>query len=118
MNYCWRIKLLQTTNSSRKKSFIELKHLKVLTNYLHHQMDETASDPFGYFYLMPKLHKLPLWIQPVCSDCGRLSHGLRQWIDQVLQPIVKDHDTYFKNSFELKKLLDPPCLPQHASLFT
>jgi hypothetical protein len=68
--------------------------------------------------LMPKLHKSPLVTRLVCSDCGSLPHGLWRWIDQVLCPIVKDHDTSFKNSFELKKLLDPLRLPQNASLFT
>jgi hypothetical protein len=81
-------------------------------------MDETASNPLVYFYLMPKLHKLPLLTQPICSDCGSLPHGLGQWIDQVLQAVVKDHDSYFRNSFELKKLLDPLRLPQNVSLFT
>jgi hypothetical protein len=99
-----------------------VKHRKVLTNdktnYLCRWLDNAASNPFGYFYLMPKLHKLQLSTQPVFSDCGSLPHGIGQWVDQVLQQIVKDQDTYFKNSFELKKLLYLLRLPQNASLFT
>ncbi|KAL7534531.1 hypothetical protein ACHAXR_005939 [Thalassiosira sp. AJA248-18] len=67
---------------------------------------------------MPKLHKTPLKTRPVCSDCASLPHALGQWVDEMLQPIVKAQPTYFKNTFALKKELNDLKLPANASLFT
>ncbi|KAL7532009.1 hypothetical protein ACHAXR_004375 [Thalassiosira sp. AJA248-18] len=98
------------------------KHRKTLTDtevkYLRKKLDETEKDPFGYFYLLIKLHKTPVSTRPVCSDCASLPHALGQWVDEKLQPIVKAQRTYFKNSFELKQELDKLILPPNASLFT
>jgi len=97
-------------------------HRKALTDsavkFIRKKLDETIEDPYGYFYLMPKLHKTPLKTRPVCSDCASLPHALGQWVDEMLQPIVKTQPTYFKNSFALKKELDELTLPANASLFT
>ena len=73
--------------------------------YLRKKLSETADEPFGYFYLLYKLHKTPVKTRPVCSDCASLTHALGQWVDEQLQPIVKAQHTYFKNSFELKEEL-------------
>lgn len=82
-------------------------------------MEKARSDPFGYFYLLAKLHKTPVSTRPVCSDCASLPHSIGKWIDRQLQPIVRQQHTYFKNSFELKGLLDTmDILPANACLFT
>ena len=75
--------------------------------YIRKKLAETAEDPFGYFYLTYKLHKTPIKTRPVCSDCASTPHALGQWVDVMLQPIVKAQEAYFKDTFELKKLLDP-----------
>ena len=81
-------------------------------------MEEAKDDPFGYFYLLYKLHKTPMSSRPVCSDCASLPYSLGEWVDLMLQPIVKAQPTYFKNSFELKQELNKLELPPNASLFT
>ena len=79
---------------------------KIITDgqisYIRKKMDEAMEDPFGYFYLLIKLHKTPISTRPVYSDCASLPHALGQWVDELLQPIVKAQPNYFKNSFELK----------------
>ena len=57
--------------------------------YLEKKLKETKEDPFGYFYLLYKLHKSPVKTRPVCSDCASTPHALGQWVDEMLQPIVK-----------------------------
>jgi len=86
--------------------------------YLRMKLKETSDDPFGYFYLLYKLHKEPISTRPVCSDCGSLPHALGQFVDEMLQPIVKAQHTYFKNSFELKQELDTITVPPNASVIT
>ena len=81
-------------------------------------MDKALKDPLGYFYLLIKLHKLPIAGRPVCSDCGSLPHALGRFVDATLQPIVQDQALYFKNSAKLKTDLEDLALPANASLFT
>jgi hypothetical protein len=87
-------------------------------NFIRAHLDKAMDDPLGYFYLLIKLHKLPIAGRPVCSDCGSLPHALGRYVDRELQPIVKDQALYFKNSVELKTELDALALPANASLFT
>ena len=70
-----------------------------------------AADPFRYFYSMYKVHKTPIKIRPVVSDCASVTHPLGKWVDVMLQPIAQGMQTYFKDSFELKKLLDATTVP-------
>ena len=87
-------------------------------NFIREHMDKSMADPIGYFYLLIKLHKLPIAGRPVCSDCGSLPHALGRYVDNALQPIVQDQALYFKNSAELKTELESLTLPANASLFT
>jgi len=89
------------------------------TRYIREHVEKARTDPFGYFYLLAKLHKTPISTRPVCSDCASLPHSVGKWVDRQLQPIVQDQATYFKDSFELKYLLDTlDDLPPTACLFT
>ena len=72
--------------------------------YIRKKLKESKSDPFGYFYLLYKLHKTPIKTQPVWSDCTSPPHALGEWVDEMLQPLVKAQTTYFKDSFCLKKM--------------
>jgi len=55
---------------------------KQVVDYIRKKLDLTFKDPFGYFYLLYKLHKDPISTRPVCSDCGSLHHALGQWVDE------------------------------------
>ncbi len=89
------------------------------TKYIQDRAEKARADPFGYFYLLVKLHKSPVSTRPVCSDCASLPHSIGKWVDRQLQPVVQRQPTYFKNSFDLKSLLDNmECLPTNACLFT
>ena len=86
--------------------------------YIRDKLDSSAKDPFGYFYLLYKIHKPTLSTRPVCSDCASTPHALGQWVDEMLQPIVKNQPTYFRDSFALKYELNNLTVPENASLFT
>ena len=68
--------------------------------------------------MLYKLHKTPIKTRPVCSDCASLPHALGEWVDEMLQPMVKAQHTYFRDSFALKKELDALTLPANSSLLT
>ena len=87
-------------------------------NFIRKHLEDSAKDPLGYFYLLIKLHKQPISGRPVCLDCGSLPHALGHWVDETLQPIVKDQAFHLKNSTALKEELECMELPPNASLFT
>jgi hypothetical protein len=107
-----RKEIFQWTRDYRENLTDEIVH------YIRHHLDTTIKDPFGYFYLLIKLHKTPISTRPVCSDCASLPHALGKWVDTQLQPIVQRQKTYFKNSQALKHLLDNMHLPSNAKIFT
>ena len=96
----------------------EKAHKSAQRVYLGKKLQESKGDPFGYFYLLYKLHKTPVKTRPVFSDCFFVPHALGQWVDEMLQPIVQAQGAYFKDSFALKKLLDTLNLIDIYSLIT
>ena len=89
------------------------------TRYIREHIEKARKEPWGYFYLLAKLHKTPVSTRPVCSDCASLPHSVGKWVDKQLQPIVRKQRTYFRDSFELKRLLGHlDTLPPNACLFT
>ena len=80
-------------------------------------------EPFGFFYLMYKIHKAKnkdgRWPTcPVCSDCGSLLHSLGKWITTMLLPIAQEQDSYFENSLALKELIEDMFVPNNSELFS
>jgi len=70
-------------------------------------------------YQSYKIHKRPINGHfPVCSDVSSLPHGLRKWVDQLLQPIAHAQPPYFKDSFALKTLFSDIKIPNNTLLFT
>ena len=68
------------------------------------------KDPYGYFYLLYKVHKprkigAPVPTRPVCSDCGGIMKPIGKWVDVKLQSVAQSMRTYIKDSFERKKIL-------------
>lgn len=88
------------------------------TKYIRKKTDDSAEDPFGYFYLMYKVHKSPLKTRPVVSDCGSCTYALAKWVDIQLQPIVQELPFYFRDSFDLKELiLNPAIVPARSRVW-
>ena len=98
------------------------KYYKVLDKdsreYIIQKTRANANDPYGYFYLMYKVHKSPLKTRPVVSDCASIVHPLGKWVDTQLQPMAKSMPTYFQDSFALKELLSITSIPIGARVFT
>jgi hypothetical protein len=89
------------------------------SKFIRYHTTKNRKEPFGYFYLLAKIHKSPLSTRPVCSDCASIVHPLGKWLDLTLQPIVKEQFAYFKDSFSLQRqLIDLGTLPSNASLIS
>ena len=85
-------------------------------------MDTSQASPFGQFYILYKIHKGMKdgrWpTRPVCSDVSSFPHGLGKWVTEQLQPVAQAQPSYFKDTFELKDLLDGLEVPPNGFTFT
>ena len=64
------------------------------------------------------MHKYSLKTRPVCSDCTSTPRALGIQEDHMLQPIVNATSSYFKNSFDLAKLLKNLRVSKKCSIFS
>ena len=77
---------------SETKGWLQAHHRvlpRMTKNYISSKLTAISIYPFGYFYLLYKLHNNSVTTKPVCSDCATIPHALEQWVVEMLQPIFK-----------------------------
>ena len=97
-------------------------------NFIKNHVNTNLDSPFGQFYVLYKIHKGlnddGKWpTRPVSSDVTSLPHALGKWVTEALIPIQISQPSYFKDSFELKAILDtlefsPNALPFTADAYS
>lgn len=87
--------------------------------YIHYHTRQ-LGDTLPQFYLLMKVHKIPLKTRPIVSFPGSLFHPLGVWIDKHLQTVAKTFPTYLQSSFDLLEDFKTLQLPPHRRyrLFT
>jgi hypothetical protein len=85
--------------------------------YLQRYM-EGVTDPYSYFYLLAKVHKIPWRTRPIVSTVGSVAYGLARWVDIQLKEIIKLLPYTVSSSYELSKKLRAINVPSTASLYT
>ena len=92
-----------------------------MVQYIRKQLKKGISDPFAYFYVMPKIHKpgpKGSKTRPVSSSCNSLQQPLSKWLNEILFPLAASQQLYINNSFEFKReLIKTPIDPSY-SIFT
>jgi hypothetical protein len=88
--------------------------------YLNRSLAQ-CIDPFGAFYLLMKVHKvpmLPMSTRAIMYASGTLLFALGVWTDIKLQPFAIRQRSYFKSSQVLKTQLNDVVVPPNSFLFT
>ena len=78
------------------------------------------------FYVLPKIHKehngtFPIGNpgRPIVSACNSRTENISGFIDEILQPHVKNLDSYVKYTADfLRRLQNVPCVSKKAFLVT
>lgn len=95
---------------------------RMATKYIRKHLGANRKSPFGQFYILYKIHKGQKngrWpTRPVCSDVTSLTHAVGKWVNEMLTPVQQAQESYFQDSFALKKMLDEMEVPPNALLFT
>ena len=91
--------------------------------FISRHINSNMDSPFGQFYILYKIHKGigndGKWpTRPVSSDVTSLPHALGKWVTEALLPIQSQQQSYFKDSFELKAILDKLAFAPNALPFT
>jgi hypothetical protein len=55
----------------------------------------------SHIYFIPKIHKSPIALRPICASIGSSTYIASKYLDIVLQPIMKNIKSFIKNSSEL-----------------
>jgi hypothetical protein len=97
---------------------------KILTQneetYLKRSLAQ-CIEPFGAFYLLMKVHNipvLPMSTRSIMSASGTLLFALGVWTDSKIQPFSTRQIAYFKSSQVLKTQLNDVVVPPNSFLFT
>ena len=100
--------LLGQLIKGQKEKTISDDEIKYIRKHKH--CERNRKDPYGYFYLLYKVHKTrklgaPVPTRPVCSEYGGITNPIGKWIDVNLQPVAQSTRTYIKDYFEFKRII-------------
>jgi hypothetical protein len=97
---------------------------KILTNNKETYVKRSIAqciDPFGAFYLLMKVHNIPMIpmsTRAIMSASGTLLFNIGVWTNSKLKPFARRQRAYFKSSQVLNTQLNDVVVPPNSFLFT
>ena len=64
-------------------------------------------------YFLPKLHKTPVGMRPICASQGWITYWTSVYIHMTILPLLKRIQSYISNSAQLVAMLDKIKPPEH-----
>ena len=75
----------------------------------------------GNLYCLPKIHKSPGDLRPprwpICNSRNTPMEKISQWVDEQLQPLVKDLPSYVKDDNDFLRKIRDRCLRNRVVIF-
>jgi hypothetical protein len=131
LNYV-RLEVIPTSVEVFEKLIKQLKKIKQFSNYksqlaqyifsLDPRCDRTlamnADVPFSTFYLLAKVHKIPIGSRPIVASMGSATYNASKYVDFILQPVMRSFNSILLNSLELNRHLECSKFPPSTVLWS
>ena len=81
-------------------------------------LSHTPNPPrIPVFYTLTKTHKVNLSSRPIISGCDSPTERISAFVDSLLQPIIKEQQSYIKDTTQFINFIEGTRVPQNAVLF-
>lgn len=95
------------------------KRTKLATKLLEHAPKQRTDIPLtrpARFYVVMKMHKTPIASRPIASSINTITHNCSKYLDNILQPIMKQIKTYVSSSTQVVATLAQRTFPNTSVL--
>ena len=105
--------MVDETSKKVRKIITELyqkKHIDEMT-FKHRTLHA-----FQFFTLLQKTHKVNMSSRPIISGCDSPTERISAFVDTLLQPIMKEQQSYIKDTIQFINFIEGTTVPQNATL--
>ena len=95
---------VKETSKKVRKIITELYQKKHIDEMTFKWLSQTPNPPrIPVFYTLTKTHKVNLSSRPIISGCDSPTERISAFVDSLLQPIMKEQQSYIKDTTSLKE---------------
>ena len=96
--------MVEETSKKVRKIITELYQKKHIDEMTFKWLSRTPNPPrIPVFYTLTKTHKVNLSSRPIISGCDSPTERISAFVDSLLQPIMKEQQSYIKDTTSLKE---------------
>jgi hypothetical protein len=109
---------------ARCQDFMDKDHIRnnipsECLKYIDKFFENLQAPSLCKFHGLPKVHKSPLTLRPICSNINFPTYGISRVVDIMLQDLVKQLPSFINNSLSLVITLEKVTIPPgNVTLFT
>jgi len=109
--------MVEETSKKVRKIITELYQKKHIDEMTFKWLSQTPNPPrIPVFYTLTKTHKVNLSSRPIISGCDSPAERISAFVDTLLQPIMKEQQSYIKDTTQFINLIEGTRVPQNAIL--
>ena len=109
--------MVEETSKKVRKIITELYQKKHIDEMTFKWLSRTPNPPrIPVFYTLTKTHKVNLSSRPIISGCDSHTERISAFVDTLLQPIMKEQQSYIKDTTQFINFIEGMRVPQNATL--
>ena len=109
--------MVEETSKKVRKIITELYQEKHIHEMTFKSLSQTLNPPrIPVFYTLTKTHKVNLSSPPIISGCDSPTERISAFVDTLLQPIMKEQQSYIKDTIQFINFIEGTTVPQNATL--